>query len=106
MVHCVGPHWKSRQSVNRETGLRACAFIRVSGWNALGFLGYDWIAQFKPKELSSGKLPRKGSYLRGTRGKGPGRQGRLLITKGLGGSYQELLGSRNSIGCYPGPMFA
>lgn len=53
-------------------------------WSALGFLGYDWIGQFKPKEWSLGKLDREGHYPRGTPGEGPGRQGRLLITTAIG----------------------
>lgn len=75
---------RSRQSADREAGLGAHAFIRVSGCSALGFLGYDWIGEFKPKELSLGKLHREGSYLRGTQGKGPGKQRRPLITRAIG----------------------
>lgn len=47
------------------------------------------MGQFKPKVRGSGKP--QGAYLKGAPGEGTERQGKLLITRAVEDSYQELL---------------
>ena len=57
----------------------------------------DWSIQTKKSEISVSSIE---SCPRGTQGAGPGRWGRLSITRAVGKSHQGHLLACNSAGCY------